>query len=105
MGGIQKSLVAFIRSVKSFCEIDILVWHENDPEMIRLPEYVNRIHVIGTESVRIAYRKYGIFSLNFLFSALSSLRRKRWIVLPRLKKIRYRDCLLTCKQSEILYDR
>ncbi|MBE6000044.1 MAG: glycosyltransferase [Sarcina sp.] len=86
MGGIQKSLVAFIRSVKSFCEIDILVWHENDLEMIRLPEYVNRIHVIGTESVRTAYRKYGIFSLNFLFSALGSMRKKRWLAVPRLKK-------------------
>lgn len=86
MGGIQKSLLAFLQYISSFCDIDVVVWHDRWSEMVELPAYVNRIHVIGTESVRAAYNSYGIFSKDFIVSALAALREKRWLTLPRIKK-------------------
>ena len=86
MGGIQKSLLAFLQYIRDFCDIDVVVWHDRWPEMIELPTYVNRIHVTGTESVRSAYKSYGVFSKDFLVSAFAALRKKRWLALPRIKK-------------------
>ncbi len=86
MGGIQKSLLAFLQYIRDFCDVDVVVWHDRWPEMIELPAYVNRIHVTGTESVRSAYKSYGVFSKDFLVSAFAALRKKRWLALPRIKK-------------------
>lgn len=86
MGGIQKSLLAFLQYIRDFCDIDIVVWHDKWPETVELPAYVNRIHVTGTESVRSAYKSYGVFSKDFLVSAFAALRKKRWLALPRIKK-------------------
>ena len=86
MGGIQKSLLAFLQYIRNFCDIDIVVWHDRWPEMVELPAYVNRIHVTGAESVRSAYKSYGVFSKDFLVSAFAALRKKRWLALPRIKK-------------------
>ena len=86
MGGIQKSLLAFLQYIKNFCDIDIVVWHDRWPEMVELPAYVNRIHVTGTESVRSAYKSYGAFSKDFLVSAFATFREKRWLGLPRIEK-------------------
>lgn len=86
MGGIQKSLIAFLGYIKDFCDIDIAVWYDKRQESINLPEYVNRIHVMGTESVRTAYRCYGLFSRDFSVSAFSAFRDKRWLAIPRIKK-------------------
>ena len=79
MGGIQKSLLAFLGYIRDFCEIDIVVWHDRWPETVELPAYINRIHVTGTESVRSAYKSYGFFSKDFFVSAFSTLREKRWL--------------------------
>lgn len=86
MGGIQKSLLAFLQYIKNFCDIDIVVWHDRWPEMVELPAHVNRIHVTGTESVRSAYKSYGAFSKDFLVSAFATFREKRWLGLPRIEK-------------------
>lgn len=86
MGGIQKSLLAFLRYISDFCDIDVVVWHDKWLEMVELPAYVNRIHVTGTESVRSAYKNYGFFSRDCIVSAFASLRGKRWLALTGIKK-------------------
>ena len=85
MGGIQKSLLAFLQYIRNFCDIDVVVWHDRWQEKVELPAYVSRIHVTGTESVRSAYKSYGVFSKDFLVSAFATLRKKRWLALPRIK--------------------
>ena len=86
MGGIQKSLLAFLKYISNFCDVDIAVWHDRWPENVELPAYVNRIHVTGTESVRSAYKSCGVFSKDFFVSVFATLREKRWLALPRIKK-------------------
>ena len=85
MGGIQKSMLTMIHYMKDIWDIDVLVWHKREPEAIQLPDYVNQIHVPGTESVRSAFSMYGI-SKELGFSCLSVFRKKRWLALPRLEK-------------------
>ena len=85
MGGIQKSMLTLIHYMKDICDMDVLVWHKREPEALQLPDYVNRIHVPGTESVRSAFSIYGI-SKELGYSCLSVIRKKRWLVLPRLEK-------------------
>ncbi len=86
MGGIQKSLLAFLSYIGDFCDIDVVVWHDRLPELVELPAYVKLIHLAGTESIRSAYKSYGAFSKDFLVSAFARLREKRWLALPRIKK-------------------
>ena len=52
MGGIAKSLAAFVAYCKETCDIDVLIWRSSLPEEVRLPDGVNRICLPGTESVR-----------------------------------------------------
>ena len=86
MGGIAKSLAAFVSYCMETCDIDVLVWRSSLPEEVRLPDGVNRICLPGTESVRAAYKSYGLFSLDFLVSLFSVFRKKRWLAIPRIKK-------------------
>ena len=86
IGGIQKSLLAFIQFIEKYCEVDVLVWYTRDSEMLVLPDYVKRIHVPGTYGVRMSYRKYGLRSLELFYAVLGAKRKKRWLAFPRLKK-------------------
>ena len=85
MGGIQKSLLTLIHYMKDICDMDVLVWHRREPEDLQLPDYVNRIYVPSIESVRSAFRNYGI-SKELGLSCLNVFRKKRWLILPRLEK-------------------
>ena len=86
IGGIQKSLLAFIQFIEKYCEIDVLVWYARESEMLELPDHVNRIHVPGIYGVRISYREYGLRSLELFHALLGAKREKRWLGFPRQKK-------------------
>lgn len=101
MGGIQKSMLTLIHYMKDICDMDVLVWHKRDPEVLQLPDYVNRIHVPGTESVRSAFSIYGI-SKELGFSCLSVFRKKRWLALSRLEK-RYDVAIAYSHVSSLKY--
>lgn len=86
MGGIAKSLSAFVAYCRETCDIDVLVWRSSLPEEVRLPDGVNRICLPGTESVRTAYKSRGVFSRAFAVSLCGALRKKRWLAVPRIRK-------------------
>ena len=86
IGGIQKSLLAFIQFIEKYCDLDVLVWRTSDSEMLELPNYVNRIHVPGVYGVRMSYRKFGLRNLELFYAVLGAKREKRWLAFPRLKK-------------------
>ena len=101
MGGIQKSMLTMIHYMKDICDMDVLVWHKREPEALQLPDYVNRVHVPGTESVRSAFSIYGI-SKELGISCLSGFRKKRWLALPRLEK-RYDVAIAFSHVSSLKY--
>ena len=101
MGGIQKSMLTLIHYMRDICDVDVLVWYKREPEDLQLPDYVNRIHVPGTESVRSAFSTYGI-SKELGLSCLSVLRKKRWLALPRLEK-RYDVAIAFSHVSSLKY--
>ena len=84
-GGIQKSLITFLQNLKDRAEIDLLLWGRAKEEMA-LPEWVNIINVPTVKSVKAAKRENGIFSKSFILSCLGALCKKRWAVMPKLKK-------------------
>ena len=102
IGGIQKSLLAFLQFIEKYCEVDVLVWHSGDSEMLVLPNYVKRIHVPGVHGVRISYRKFGLISIELLYAALGAMREKRWLAYRSLKKD-YDIAIAFSNASEIKY--
>ena len=86
MGGIAKSLAAFVSYCKETCDIDVLVWRSSLPEEVKLPNGVNRICLPGTESVRTEYESRGVLSRGFAVSLSGAFRRKRWLAVPRIRK-------------------
>ncbi len=86
MGGIAKSLAAFLSYCKETCDIDVLVWRSSLPEEVKLPDGVNRICLPGTESVRTVYKSRGVLSRDFPISLWGVLRKKRWLSVPRIRR-------------------
>ena len=84
-GGIQKSLVSFLDAVKDKVDVDVLLWGRTENE-IELPTWVNILNVPTVKSVRKAKEENGLFSPSFILSCLGLLNKKRWKVMPKLKK-------------------
>ncbi len=86
MGGIAKSLVAFVAYCRETCNIDVLVWRSSLPEEVTLPDGIKRICLPGTESVRTVCKSRGVLSREFAISLCGALRRKRWLAVPRIRR-------------------
>ncbi len=84
-GGIQRNLITFLQKLKDKAEIDLLLWGRAKEEMA-LPEWVNIINVPTVKSVEAAKRENGILSGSFVLSCFGVLHKKRWAVMPKLKK-------------------
>ena len=84
-GGIQKSLVNFLASIKDKVEVDLLLWGRTSDEM-SIPEGVNILKVPTVKSVKAALRENGVFSKDFVLSCLGLLNQKRWLAMPTLTK-------------------
>ena len=83
-GGIQKSLLSFLEYVLPFAEVDLLVW-DNVGEL-KLPKGVNLLNTPTVKSVKYSIKRHGLFSKFTFYSALGCLTKKRWKVLPKIKK-------------------
>lgn len=83
-GGIQKSLLTFLEYVLPFADVDLLVW-DNVGEL-QVPKEVNVLSVPTVKSVKYAIRRHGLFSKFTLYSILGCFRKKRWKVMPKIKK-------------------
>lgn len=86
MGGIQRSLLAFMDHIKEYAEIDLLVWYHNVENPIQLPDYVNLIEIPTVCSPSSAIKECGIISQQFLLSCFARYTKNPWKMTPRLKK-------------------
>lgn len=83
-GGIQKSLLTFLEYILPFTEVDLLVW-DNVGEL-QVPADVKVLNLPTVKSVKYSIKKHGLFSKNTFYSVLGCLTKKRWKVLPKIKK-------------------
>lgn len=84
IGGIQKSLLEFLRYVLRYANVDLLVW--NKEEQLPVPDGVHVISIPTVKSVTRAKKENGIFSGTMLLSMAASRIPKRWKIMPRTRK-------------------
>lgn len=84
-GGVQKSLINFLNSIKDKARVDLVLWGRTQDEM-PLPDWVNIIKLPTVKSIRKSLEEDGFFSKAFFLSCFGFFLKKRWKVMPKLKK-------------------
>lgn len=84
MGGIQKSLLAFLDEIKEYADVDLLVW--NDYFELTVPKYVNILRIPRVKSVRSVLNNGGLRNKDFWMSIAGQFYIKGWHAMPKLKK-------------------
>ena len=84
-GGVEKSSIEFMRKISTCADVDLLLWKNREREL-ETPMEVREITVPTVNSVRYAIKTYGLLSRWTILSILASFCKKRWKVMPKLKK-------------------
>lgn len=90
LGGIEKSLIEFLRFITSKdCEVDLVLWKKRGPLFEKVPESVNIIENIGPGEFHAIVNSHGLQKIgkiiNYIKFKIFAAYGKAWKTLPQMR--------------------